>query len=113
MAYRKKYFRVSGNSILESVIALSIISICLYVALLVYASVFSPRTSPRYYMSRNQMDELFFLIQVQEDSLNGVVSDSIIMEEDFLNANLKKITVRNRDTLKAVSGKEFYIYRNE
>ena len=38
---------LNGNSILESVIALSIISVCLYIDVLVYSSVFSPKTAPK------------------------------------------------------------------
>jgi len=113
MAYRKRCFRVSGNSILESVIALSIISVCLFIALLVYASVFSQKTSPRFYNSRNQTDELFFLMQVQDDSLANGDDENIIVEEEFLNANLKKVTVKRKDSIQAVAEKSYYIYTND
>lgn len=113
MVYRKRYFRVSGNSLLESVIALSIISVCLFIALLVYASVFSPRTSPRFYNSRNQTDELFFLMQVQDDSLSNHEDESIFVEEEFLNANLKKITLKRKDSIQAVAQKSYYIQLND
>ena len=113
MAYKKRCFRFSGNSILESVIALSIISVCLYIAILVYASVFSPRTAPKFYNSRNQTDELFFLMQVQDDSLSDNPDDNSIVEEEFLNANLKKVTIKRKDSLQAVAEKSYFIQLND
>lgn len=62
MELSKGYFK--ANSILESVIALSIISICLYIAVIVFSQVFSPRTSAKYYASQNRVGELFFLFEI-------------------------------------------------
>lgn len=109
MACRKRYFSYSANSILESVIALSIISICLYIALLVYASVFSPKTAPKFYNSRNQADEQFFLMQLNNDSLQNNPDENLIVEEEYINASLKKVTLKRKDSLQAVSRKSYFI----
>jgi hypothetical protein len=112
MASIKKYCNVSGNSILESVIALSIISVCLYIAIMVYASVFSPRTSPKFYSTYNKLDELFFLSQVQSDSINTIENDNLTIEEELINTNLKQVTIKYKDSSKIDFEKSYYIQQS-
>lgn len=110
MPYKKKCFDCAANSILESVIALSLISICLFVALLVYTNVFSMRTSSPFYNSKNKVDETFFLLQVHEDSINEEVQT---IEEEELNAYLKKVMIKPKDSLLYNQSSIYYIQINE
>jgi hypothetical protein len=111
MELLKKYCK--ANSILESVIALSIISVCLYVAILVYASVFTPRTSPKFYNTSNKLDEVFFLMQVQNDSVNDISSNQMEVEEEIINTNLKAISLKFQDSSKIKFEKKYYIHKND
>jgi hypothetical protein len=108
MGSSKKYCKLKGNSILESVIALTIISICLYVAVMVYASVFSPKTSAGFYSGQHAADELFFLMQVRDDSVSNEMPGTKI-EEEWLNTSLKHITVERTDSAGVTTTKNYYI----
>lgn len=109
MGSLKKYCKLSANSILESVIALSIISVCLYIALLVYASVFRSDTSPKWYGAKNKTAELFFLLQVQDDSLYNNQDDKLIIEEERINTGLKQVTIKQKDSLGKTSQESYFI----
>lgn len=109
MKYIKKHCNISANSILESVIALSIISICLYIAIVVYASVFSPKTTPKFYGTQNKLDELFFLTQVQDDSINNLDDDNLKIDEEIITVNLKQISIEYKDSVKNRFHKSYYI----
>lgn len=112
MAFLRKYFKVSGTSILESVIALCIISCCLYIAILVYGNVFNERTSPAFYISRNRVSELYFLSQLRADSLRDALDPRYQIEEEVQNSHLKKIRVIATDSLNPTV-EEFYIQNYE
>ena len=92
---------------LESVIALSIISICMYIAILIFATVFTPRTSAKFYATQNSINAVFFQAQVNKDSL--LQSDQMQFEEEQLEGSLKKITVRYKDSMKVEYEKSFYV----
>lgn len=109
MAFIKKYYKINGNSILESVIALSIISVCLYIAVLVYSSVFSPKTAPKFYVTSNKLDELFFLMQIKDDSISNIDNNGLIIEDEYINTHLKHVTVTYKDSIKNSFKKEYYI----
>ncbi|MEL1244923.1 hypothetical protein AAEO56_11665 [Flavobacterium sp. DGU11] len=109
MLLSKKLCRVKANSLLESVIALSIISICLYIAIMVYAAVFSPKTSLRFYSERNKVNEAFFLLQIQQDSLMENYTNGQWEFEDEMTSKIKKVTVKYRDSITAYPEKSFYI----
>lgn len=101
----KKHYKIKANSILESVIALSIISICIYITILVYANVFSPRTSITYYSQQNRINEYFFLLQLGEE----ITNENIKLEETWMNTNLKEIQVKFTDSLNSEISNTFYI----
>jgi len=112
MVHLKKLCNVKANSLLESVVALSIISVCLYIAILVYASIFSPKTSIKKYSSQNKIYEAFFISQVDQDSLlDKYLNDQWVIDEEIEN-NLKKITVKYKDSLQSYQAKQFYINAN-
>jgi Ca2+/H+ antiporter len=105
----KNYCNCKANSLLESVIALSIISICLYIAVLIYSSVFTTRTSAKFYIEQNKTDELFFLTQVQQDTLlEKFENDNWIINEEQ-EGKIKKITVKYKDSLQSYPEKSYYI----
>lgn len=113
MVFLKKYYSVKANSILESVIALTIISICLYFAILIFASVFTPRTSAKFYSTQNKVNELFFLSQLKNDSLQYEGQDeNLLIEEEVINDRLKKISVQYKDSSQFKFEKSFYVESN-
>ncbi|MEO6175604.1 MAG: hypothetical protein ABIP27_10690 [Flavobacterium circumlabens] len=113
MVSLKKYCSVKANSILESVIALTIISICLYFAILIFASVFTPRTSAKFYSTQNKVNELFYLTQLKNDSLQYESQDeNLLIEEEVINDRLKKISVQYKDSSQFKFEKSFYVESN-
>ena len=109
MKSSRKFFNTEASSLLESVLALTLISICLYISIMVYSAVFTPRTSPGFYNSQNKADEYFFVAQLQQDSLlSNYDGDQWNIEEEE-NEALKKLTVRYADSSKVTLTKTFYI----
>lgn len=114
MAFSKKSFRLAANSILESVIALSIISVCLYIAVLIFAAVFTPRTSARFYSTQNKVNELFFLAQLRSDSLlYESQDDNLLIEEEEISAGVLKLSVQFKDSADFKFEKTFYVQNHE
>ena len=114
MAFLKKYYNLKANSILESVIALTIISICLYFAILIFSAVFTSRTSAKFYNKQNKINELFFLAQLKNDSLTFENEDeNLQIEEEIITENLKKVTIQYKDSSQFQFEKSFYIQTNE
>lgn len=112
MVLLKKYYNLKANSILESVIALTIISICFYFTILIFAAVFTPRTSAKFYNTQNKVNELFFLSQIKKDSLlNENEDENLLIEEEDINKDLKKTTIRLKDSAKFEFEKSFYIQK--
>lgn len=110
MALLKRYNSVKASSILESVIALSIISVCLYIAIMVFSTVFTPKTSPKFYNTQNKINELLYLTQLRSDSLDYEnLENNLILEEENITSGLKKIEVRYQDSLEIQYNKSFYI----
>ncbi|MGV7108111.1 hypothetical protein [Flavobacterium sp. U410] len=108
MEFLKKYCK--ANSIIESVMALTIISICIYIAILVYANVFTPKTSMAHYSKQNILSRQFYELQLQEELPN---TKDISVEENWLNTNLKEVTVQYKDSIDKKIQKQFYIYIDE
>ncbi|WNM19465.1 hypothetical protein [Flavobacterium capsici] len=98
MVFSKEFFKISANSILESVIALSIISICLYIAIMVYATVFTPKTSSNFYFSRNYVVSLYYESQVNPDSIDLISNKNIVITREWINSNLEKVNFEYKDS---------------
>ena len=114
MVSLKKYYNLAANSILESVISLCIISVCLYVAVLVFAAVFSPRTSAHFFNTQNKINELFFLAQLKKDSLqNENKNEHFAIEETPVNQGLSKILIHYKDSANYQSDQIFYVQSEE
>lgn len=113
MAFLKKYCKVKATSILESVIALSIISICLYFGIMIFSMVFSPRTSVKFYNTQNKVNELFYLSELEDDSLKANSDENLIIEEQFLSTSLKEVKISYKDSTQFQFEKSFYIQTNE
>jgi len=108
MGSLRKYYSLKANSILESVIALCIISVCLYIAIMIFAAVFQPRTSAKFYQEQNKVNEMFFLCQLN-DSLYDENGKDLVMEKEDVTAGLQKITVSYKDSSKVEFKKSFYV----
>lgn len=110
MAFLKKYCNTKASSMLESIIALTIICICLYIAILIFAAVFTPRTSPKFYNTQNKVNELFYLAQLKSDSLLYESEDEHLqIEEESIEAGIKKMTIQYTDSSQFKFQKSFYI----
>jgi hypothetical protein len=108
MVLSKRYYKLSANSILESVIALTIISVCLYFAVLIFASVYTPKTSAKFYGTQNKVNELFYLSELKSDSISGE-NENLLIEEETVNDNLKKISIQYKDSTQFKFEKSFYV----
>ncbi|MFK7032417.1 hypothetical protein [Flavobacterium oreochromis] len=102
---------IKATSLLESVIALCIISISLYATTLVLSMVFTPKTSPKFYCTQNQMNELFYELQLNEDSI--VTLDTFQIEFSYMDKNLKKVKINFKDSSKFKLKQNFYLLQNE
>jgi hypothetical protein len=100
----KKYYNLAANSILESVIALSIISACLYIVILVYANAFHDNTSPTFYFAKNKRSTIYFMLQIRKDSVENNLDPAFVIEEEWEQPNLKKVTIRSKDSLPVSRG---------
>lgn len=113
MVLSKKYYSLTANSILESVIALTIISICLYFAVMIFASVYTPKTSAKFYSTQNKVNELFYLSELKSDSIsNDSEIENLLIEEESVNDELKKISVQYKDSTQFKFEKSFYVQHN-
>jgi hypothetical protein len=109
----KKYYNLKANSILESVIALTIISICLYFAVMIFASVYTPKTSAKFYSTQNKVNEIFYLSELKIDSIiNGSENENLLIEEETVNESLKKISIQYKDSSQFKFEKSFYVQNN-
>lgn len=114
MEYLKKCCRLKANSILESVIALTIISICLYIAIMVCSAVFTPKTNVKFYDTQNKINEMFFLAQLKKDSLQfDNVNENLIMDEEIINQGIKRMMIKYKDSTQYKFEKIFYVQVNE
>lgn len=109
MGSLKKCCKISANSLLESVIALTIISVCLYFAVMIFASVYTPKTSAKFYSTQNKVNELFYLSQIKSDSISNDENENLLIEEEAINENLKKISVQYKDSMQFKFEKSFYV----
>ena len=107
----KKCCKVNANSLLESVIALTIISVCLYFAVMIFASVYTPKTSAKFYSTQNKVNELFYLSQIKNDSIANDENENLIIEEESINEDLKKISVQYKDSTQFKFEKTFYVQK--
>lgn len=103
----KRYCKVKASSILESVIALTIISICLYVAVLIFAVAFSPKTSAKFYITQQRANELFYEIQVGKDSLMENLNAEV--ETELLQQHLTKVNIVFKDSLNSKWERSYYL----
>lgn len=112
MVLSRKYYKLPANSILESVIALTIISICLYFAIMIFASVYTPKTSAKFYSTQNKVNELFYLSELKNDSIiNEGENENLIIKEENINDNLQKISVEYKDSAQLKFEKSFYVQK--
>ena len=109
MVCLRKYCKLCANSILESVIALCIIAICLYVAILVYAAVFTPKTSAKFYSTKNKLAEIYFIAQVNPDTIEKMTNNHLIIHQDWINSNLQQINIEYKDSTGVTSKNNFYV----
>jgi len=101
MALSKRCYKLKANSLLESVIALSIIAVCLYIAVVVYSRVFTPKTSLKAYSMQNKINEAFVYKELGIDTLAVPVSEdqSLKIDEQDVGSTIKVVVKNNGNTL--------------
>lgn len=109
MKLSKNYYKIGANSILESVIALSIISICLFITLIIYSSIFSPKTSLKKYIIRNRVNEHFYTMHITPDSILRNIEEDWIIKN---NNNLGEYLIRYSDKYGIYGENRFFININ-
>ncbi|MCF6133362.1 hypothetical protein [Flavobacterium wongokense] len=109
MVCLRKYYKLPANSILESVIALCIIAVCLYVAVMVYATVFTPKTAPRFYNSRNKVAEMYYMAQVNPDSITQMQKENTTIKQEWINTNLQQVNLEYKDSSGVVIKSNFFV----
>jgi hypothetical protein len=108
MKLSKKHTSLKANSLLESVIALAIISIGIYAAILVFNQVFTTSTSEKFHIEQKKSNSLFYELQIGSESLNNEQS---IYEFEISNHNsdLKEYRIHYKDSSKIKLNNRFYI----
>ena len=110
MVLLKNCYRVKANSLLESVIAVCIISVCLYIGIVIYSKAYTSKTSLKAYTTQNKINEAFVLIEAGQDSLlDGTEQRKNwkITQDDT--DGLQKLTIKYSDSLQSYPEKSYYI----
>ena len=96
MRWSKNFKVLKANSLVESVIAIAIISICILVAFLIYLNVIKQSKSVHYYEAKHKVEMLF----------NDTVNNNNYEDEDYVykNYSIQKVV--------DISKKEHVIYVN-
>lgn len=109
MPLSRNSFNIPANSLLESVVALSIISVCLYIAVIVYSSVYTPKTTARSYFTEHKVSETFFLLQIGLDSLiEEYDEDGWNIEREFSD-NTAKMVIGFKDSIQVYRDRTYYL----
>lgn len=104
--------KIVANSIIESVVALTIISICLYLAMVIFSNVLTPKRSPKFYNSQNKLNSLFYELQLNNDSITNEL-ENISIDNEPLNENLYKLKIKYKDSSQIEFERSFYLLSDE
>ncbi|MFL9843558.1 hypothetical protein [Flavobacterium rhizosphaerae] len=99
MHWLKKYGNTKAGSLLESVIALCIIAVCIYVTIIVFSRIYLPASSVRASHLKNKMFEIAILKEIGADSLSAVVNKNNLHVKEELDGNLVKMTITANDSI--------------
>jgi type II secretory pathway pseudopilin PulG len=108
MKLSRKHTSLKANSLLESVIALAIISIGIYAALLVFNQVFTNSTSEKFHIEQKNCNNLFYELQLGIDTIKNDESN-YQFEINNLNSDLKEYKINYKDSAKIKLNNRFYI----
>ena len=77
---------------------------------MIFASVYTPKTSAKFYSTQNKVNELFYLSQIKNDSIsNDSENENLLIEEEVLGDDLKKISIQYKDSTQFKFEKSFYV----
>lgn len=80
---------------------------------MIFASVYTPKTSAKFYSTQNKVNELFYLYELKNDSiLNESKNENLLIEEETVNESLKKISIQYKDSTQFKFDKSFYVQDN-
>jgi hypothetical protein len=75
---------------------------------MIFASVYTPKTSAKFYSTQNKVNELFYLAELKSDSVSNE-NENLLIEEETVNDELKKISVQYKDSTQFKFEKSFYV----
>lgn len=78
---------------------------------MIFASVYTPKTSAKFYSTQNKVNRLFYLSQVKNDSIANDENENLLIEEESINENLKKVSVQYKDSAQFKFEKTFYVQK--
>lgn len=90
MALLNNYRNLKASSLVESVVAIAIISICALIAFLVYLNIIKQNNSSSYYKARHQVETLTF------ESVKHLDYDDDLFQFDGYTIE-KKVTINKDD----------------
>lgn len=79
---------------------------------MVFSFVFTKKSSPKFYNTVNQVNELFYKSQLNLDSIE-YEAENIIIDKERINENLSKIKLQYKDSSNANFDTKFYILNND
>jgi hypothetical protein len=80
---------------------------------MIFASVYTPKTSAKFYSTQNKVNEIFYLSELKIDSIiNGSENENLLIEEETVNESLKKISIQYKDSSQFKFEKSFYVQNN-
>lgn len=108
MKLLKKHTSLKANSLFESVIALAIISIGIYAAILVFNQVFANSTSEKFHIEQKNINNMFYEIQLGNDSFQNDDSN-YQFEINNYNSELNEYKINYKDSSKLKLKNHFFI----
>lgn len=79
---------------------------------MIFAAVYTPKTSAKFYSTQNKVNELFYLSELRSDSIsNDSEDENLIINEEIINDNLKKISIEYKDSTQFKFEKSFYVQK--
>lgn len=103
----KKHINPKASSLLESVVSLSLISICIYISILVYSLAFNEKISLQSHLNTLEGYRMFYEPDATEDL--DSVSKYLTYTEEWFSTDLKLVQIRYKDSTGNHHGRKYYV----
>lgn len=109
MKLLKKHINPKASSLLESVVSLSLISICIYVSILVYSLAFNEKITLQSHLNTLESYKIFYESSINEDLDTDSIPKSLNYEEEWLSTDFKLIRIRYNDSVGNHHSRKYYV----